>query len=1450
MRKTRRALLAWILILACAITGPGVGVAAATVSETGKTTAVCEEPVKAESPEEEEAGIRVCFSCGRENVLYTVTQGEESFLPEEEGYYLLLPGEYLVLAECEGLEPAEMTFTVEEGALEIVLEVTFAEDETAEITSDNPEEETAQEAEEAEEKEELSESPEEETAEVTEEETIGDTEEETAEETTESETEEETAEETDEMETAEETTAEETTEETTAVETEEETGKKNAAETMAEDVLSVKEEKVLSDAGIQGTVPAWSVNFELGQNTIGVGNGQTIYGRFFPEEDGHYVIYSTGDHDTYGYLVDWEGNIIYEDDDNGENENFFLDYDLSMGKPYYIGVRLYSSSASATVDVSVIKTGWVYQDGEWYYYSDSGSPAVGHLMIDDKLYYFQEDGTMRRDGFSVALISGQMQRYYHDTSGVRVTAKGWLATENGYLYFTNQNYPGQFATGWYTVNDKTYYFHPFMVTGAYSVTTGETTERYFFDTSGALREKIGWVKDINGEYYYVKDLHGLIFADTVETIGGKKYLFYEDGRMAHDCVIEYSGVNYFAASSGELTEITQSQGWVKIGGRWYYLKENGALMRGINRIDGVLYGFSDDGVMYDNCQFYFNGWTYRARSGGKLYANAWYQSGERWYYYTENGTPASGLQTVNGSLYYFNSGVMATSGVYTVSGSKYAVASDGKAYELKDGWNKIGTQYYYLKEGRMLQRGVYEINGAFYGFDRDGIMYDNEEFSDMTGALRYYRAKAGGKLYTNTWVQVGSLWYYYGADGASVQGVVTINGKAYIFSWRGCMKTNVFERNESDDALYYADEKGNAKIITSDGLYGTKTGTYYISGGKLLKDVWKKVNGKYYYFKADGTAAEDEILKVGGKNYAFDVTCVMASGGWFTDWDMRTYYAAASGALLEGEQTIDGEKYYFAPEMKTGLVTGSDGKQSLYGRNGVYVGQAEDNAWNKINGSWCYVSDGYLLNDGMYKIGTDWYYFDEAGLMKKDYLDEDDDAIFGSGGKRVKSGWVKLSGTYYYVDPLTMEFVTGERLINGKTYRFADGGRMVTGEFVDENNMLLCIYGSDGALKSKTPIKDGWNLINGRYFYCQGNELPSGWVGEYFVNRAGMLYNTIVDDYVLGADGKRVKSGWFNYSMNGVESNAYVYVKANGKAAKNEWVKINGSWYYFKEDYKALRDCMEIIGGKIYQFDSEGKMTATIADAVKDGWVKAKAGSDYCYVRGMQLCKEVIVTINGSVYGFDETGKMVKNRLLFARDESRELYVTYYFGADGKRSTKTGWLKLDGSWYYIESDYSLASGFRMIGGKTYYFDWDDCRMATGITAVHYYEYSELCEFDSSGAMIGRSSIQNGWVSDGSDWYYMQNGALVCTDDAYGILQINGKEYGFENGKMVKNGAVIIDDSHIYFCGSDGTVVRKTGWVKDAGGQYYYIGAYGECVKGIQKINGKTYLFDSDGRWSS
>lgn len=196
----------------------------------------------------------------------------------------------------------------------------------------------------------------------------------------------------------------------------------------------------------------------------------------------------------------------------------------------------------------------------------------------------------------------------------------------------------------------------------------------------------------------------------------------------------------------------------------------------------------------------------------------------------------------------------------------------------------------------------------------------------------------------------------------------------------------------------------------------------------------------------------------------------------------------------------------------------------------------------------------------------------------------------------------------------------------------------------------------------------------------------------------------------------------------------------------------------------------------------------------------------------------------------------------------------YYATADGK--AYTGWLRLGGSWYWLDPDAggAMATGLHECNGSTYWFDASGA-MATGWVL----DGGTWCYATGSGALA------SGWLNLNGTWYWLDPSTHAM---ATGVQTIGSCEYIFNSsGKMMANcwsngdgswmyhssssGAIdlkgIMTDSGIQLIDDDGNV--RTGWIESQGSRYY-CSANGVILTGWQQIAGSWYYFNSDGRMAT
>ncbi|SCW39070.1 Putative cell wall binding repeat-containing protein, partial [Ruminococcaceae bacterium YRB3002] len=144
--------------------------------------------------------------------------------------------------------------------------------------------------------------------------------------------------------------------------------------------------------------------------------------------------------------------------------------------------------------------------------------------------------------------------------------------------------------------------------------------------------------------------------------------------------------------------------------------------------------------------------------------------------------------------------------------------------------------------------------------------------------------------------------------------------------------------------------------------------------------------------------------------------------------------------------------------------------------------------------------------------------------------------------------------------------------------------------------------------------------------------------------------------------------------------------------------------------------------------------------------------------------------------------------------------------------------------------------------------------------THYYVTQEEVDLDIVITVTAINNGQNGWIKDGSDYYYYKNGKMVTgwlqvgspwyyMDPETGIMvtgwrEIGGKWYYFASSGAMKTGW-ISDGGKYYYCASSGAM--QTGWVK-SGKSWYYMDPEqsGVMVTGLKQIGSDMYLFSGSG----
>ena len=355
------------------------------------------------------------------------------------------------------------------------------------------------------------------------------------------------------------------------------------------------------------------------------------------------------------------------------------------------------------------------------------------------------------------------------------------------------------------------------------------------------------------------------------------------------------------------------------------------------------------------------------------------------------------------------------------------------------------------------------------------------------------------------------------------------------------------------------------------------------------------------------------------------------------------------------------------------------------------VEEVNKDGWQKENGQWRYYENKKAVTNWK-KIAGRWYYFNQDGVMLSDTVY--DDYLLSKSGAMVEDSWVKIDDKWYFATNSGKIIRNKWEKINGAWYRFDESGAMLTNTLY--NDYLLQ---SSGAMHEK-----GWLKMDDKWYYAtdSGKIIRNKWEkingSWYRFDESGtMLSKTIYNDYLLKTSGAMAEKDWVQMDEK------WYYATDSGKAIRDKWEKINGSWYSFHKDGDMLSSQWK---EKYYLKDS-GAMAQSewFFDKKYDSWFYLK--SDGAYAENQW---------QGSYY-LKSYGYMAKNEWIFDKSYN--------------------------AWYYLKEDGVYVTGNFTINGKNYSFQsngkWISDTAAyykvKPITANVYSASGEKLSYISQGSIV-------------------------------------------------------------------------------------------------------------------
>lgn len=244
----------------------------------------------------------------------------------------------------------------------------------------------------------------------------------------------------------------------------------------------------------------------------------------------------------------------------------------------------------------------------------------------------------------------------------------------------------------------------------------------------------------------------------------------------------------------------------------------------------------------------------------------------------------------------------------------------------------------------------------------------------------------------------------------------------------------------------------------------------------------------------------------------------------------------------------------------------------------------------------------------------------------------------------------------------------------GKWYEYPDN--------TYENSGFKRIYDKTYYFENSGYVKINWLLLdNDWYFFGQDGVMKTGWYNAYYFDIDGkMKKNSWVGTKYVDSDGKLV--------LNSFTPDGY-YVGADGTYLMNQWILVNGKYYYLDEIGKVAKN----IWIDSYYLGTDGVMVTN--RWIDDYW----CGSDGKYVKS--------AWVDNNKYYVDAHGVYMRNRWIddcYLNSYGLKVINTwigdYWCGNDGKY-VKSSWV--DNNQYYVNNKGLYVAGSWQKDGVGWYY---------------------------------------------------------------------------------------------------------------------------------------------------
>ena len=284
------------------------------------------------------------------------------------------------------------------------------------------------------------------------------------------------------------------------------------------------------------------------------------------------------------------------------------------------------------------------------------------------------------------------------------------------------------------------------------------------------------------------------------------------------------------------------------------------------------------------------------------------------------------------------------------------------------------------------------------------------------------------------WVQSGSNWYHFQNNGKRTLGFKKVGKHMYYFN-------------------------------TSTGL--------------MLKNSWKKINGKHYFFESSGRMARSKWVQ---GVYYVNQNGVRQVNKW-----IGKYFVGNNGKWIKnfngGWRKIGSKWYYYAKNgrKQTGWLSHKN-KRYYLNKNGVML------TGRRVisKKTYQFTSSGVLRVNGWYKNGSWYYHSNKNGVVntseRMNTKSRKTASVIENNSKTLK---VRLErkrqyNTNYWI--ARVEVAKANQLVHALSHASYGGTRERTSAATKRNNAILGINGSAFSYATGRPSFDGMCIVNGKVY--------------------------------------------------------------------------------------------------------------------------------------------------------------------------------------------------------------------------------------------------------------------------------------------------------------------------------------------------------------------------------